>query len=183
VNSSDRTAQCCLFNVWTAERVSTALEKCGYKTKVPVYFHKVDKTFKHHQSPFISNIQSGGYFFKDSNFLKELKFPEVDAGSPEYSAARSSLQEVKVPEAVLDERGNKVLDCPQDPSICSRFWQLIKHLVRSPSVQEMVSVGPQWRCSVKESMSSSLKERNPTTMRCWKGLFSFFVFRANFVFF
>jgi hypothetical protein len=109
-----------------------------------MYFYKPDKAYKHHQSQFISSVQDGAYFFKDPNFLKEMKFPDHDASSPEYVATRSNLQKVKLVDAVLNEQGQKVLDCPQDPSICSRFWDLIKHLVRPGSVAYCSGDGVGW---------------------------------------
>ena len=117
MNSSEQTVMVCLFNVWDATIVRRVLNGVGYEYQHAQFFYKPKKTFKHHQAPYISQVQTGAYFFKNEKMMKNVELGGALQGENVqlFIEQRRNLHTVETVPSIYDDQGQKVLECPQDP--------------------------------------------------------------------
>jgi hypothetical protein len=93
-----------------------ALQQLKYKQRVLQFYIKPTKTYHHPSSPYISQVQVGGYFFKNPEVVKKFSFPDKTEKEA-YLNERRNWRFVSIPKGEKDSQGQKVLECPQDSVI------------------------------------------------------------------
>jgi hypothetical protein len=131
--------------VWSATHIYQTLREFGYVTSHAHYYIKPKKVFKHAQSPFISQVQPGAWFFKDPDMLKALPFnSSLDDNKELFLKERTNILEVTVPPAQIDDQGKKVMDCEQDIHIVEHFYNCVKSVIATDSIAYLAGDGVGW---------------------------------------
>jgi hypothetical protein len=154
--------------VWSSSYVREVLLDCGYVACHAHYYYKPQKTYKHAQSQFISQLQPGGWFFKDADFLKAVPFDShLEDNRELFIKERSNVLEVGLPKAQTDDAGEKIMNCEQDVDIVTHFYKTIKSMLPNLSVGYLAGEGVGWAIFslIGQPVNLLVTEKNPETFK------------------
>jgi hypothetical protein len=116
----------------------------GYSCPQYFYWIKAEKAFRHPQSPFISQVQPSVINYKEPDVRQAMALPTDISDRHSYVDARKNWSTVRLPHGSIDEEGDKVLQCPQDPSMVTKMLGLYLPVMDPTSVIFASGDGAGW---------------------------------------
>ena len=141
------------------------LKQYGYPDSEILYLHKQWKSDKQISGGFVSSILQVVVAYKDK--LPTWSGASLPAPSVERAKWRQNLWTLtKATKAQVDELGNKVNSCPQDPLVVERLITMFR-----PKCIFSHGEGGGWGAPVALSMGTSVRNRMASLTTSWFGDF------------